>query len=49
MWLFSGTPDDPEVGTLLEVHGANALYSAGKSLMHAIRTKDRDAQQDAAH
>ena len=32
-----------------EKHGADALYSAVKSLMHAIRTKDQEAQQDAAH
>ena len=33
----------------MEKHGAEALYSAVKSLMHAIRTKDEEAQQDAAH
>ena len=49
MWLFSGPPEDPEDETFMEKHGTNALYSAVKSLMHAIRTKDQDAQQDAAH
>jgi len=49
MWLFSGTPEEPEDETLLEMHGAKALYSAVKSLMHEIRTADQDAQQDATH
>jgi hypothetical protein len=49
MWLFSGAPDKPEDETLMEKHGAKALYSAVKSLMHAIRTEDQDAQQNAAH
>jgi len=49
MWLFSGAPEDPEDETVMEMHGADALYSAVKSLMHAIRTEDQDAQQDAAH
>jgi hypothetical protein len=33
----------------MEMHGADAQYSAVKSLMHAIRTEDQEAQQDAAH
>jgi len=33
----------------MEMHGADALYSAGKSLMNAIRTEDQDAQKHAAH
>jgi len=49
MWLFPGTPEDPEGNTVMEKHGAKALYSAGKSLMHAIRTNDKHAQEDAAH
>jgi len=49
MWLFSGAPEDPEDETVTEMHRANALYSAVKSLMHAIWTEDQDAQQDAAH
>jgi len=49
MWLFSGAPEDPEEETVMEMHGADALYSAVKSLMHVIRTEDQDAQQDAAH
>jgi hypothetical protein len=49
MWLFSGAPEDAEDGTVMEKHGAEELYSAVKRLMHAIRTKDEEAQQDAAH
>jgi len=49
MWLFSGGPEDPEDDTGMEKHGAETLYSAVKSLMHAMRTKDEEAQQDAAH
>jgi len=39
MWLFSGAPEDPEDDTKMEKHGAEALDSAVKSLMHAIRSK----------
>jgi len=49
MWLFSGAPDDPEDETVKEKYGADELYSAVKSLMHAIRTEDKETQQDAAH
>jgi hypothetical protein len=49
MWLFPGVPEDPEDTTVMEMHGADALNSAVKSLMHAIRTEDRDAQQDATN
>ena len=49
MWLFSGAPEDPEDDTVMEKHGAEALYSAVKSLMHAIWTKDEEAQQNVAH
>jgi hypothetical protein len=49
MWLFSGVTAEPENETLMEKHGAEALDSTVKSLMHAIRTEDQDAQQDAAH
>jgi hypothetical protein len=38
MWLFSGAPEDQEDETLMEKHRAESLYSAVKSLMHAIRT-----------
>jgi len=48
MWLVSGTPEDPEDDTVMQMHGADALYSAVESLMHAIRTEDQDARQDAA-
>jgi hypothetical protein len=49
MWLFSGAPENPEDERVMEKHGADALYSAQKSLIHAIRTEDKEAQQDAAH
>jgi hypothetical protein len=49
MWLFSDWPDDPEDETVIEKHGTNALYSAVKGLMNAIRTELEDAQQDPAH
>jgi len=48
MWLFSGAPEDPEYDTEMEMHGAEALYSAVKSLTRAIQTEDQDGQQDAA-
>jgi hypothetical protein len=38
MWLFSGSPEDPVDDTVMEMHSADALYSAVKSLMHAVRT-----------
>jgi len=34
---------------VMEKHGADALYSTVKNLMHAIWTEDEEAQQDAAH
>jgi hypothetical protein len=49
MLLFSGAPDHPEDETVMELHGADALYSAVKSSMHAVRTEDQDAQWYAAH
>jgi len=49
IWLISGVPEDPEDETVMEKHSADAQYSAVKSLMHAIRTEDEDAQHDAAH
>jgi len=49
MWLFSGVPKDPEVQTVMEKHGTDALYSAVKSLMNAILTEDQDAKQDVTH
>jgi hypothetical protein len=33
----------------MEKHGAKALYTAVKSLIHAIQPKDEEAQQDVAH
>jgi hypothetical protein len=49
IWLFSGAPDDPEDDTVMEQHGADILYPAVNSMMHAIWTEDEEAQQDAAH
>ena len=49
MWLFSGVPEYSEGDTVMEKHGAEALYSAVNSLTHAIRTEDEDTQRDAAH
>ena len=49
MWLFSGDTEYPEDDTVMEKHGAEALYSAVQSVMHAIRTEAEDAQQDATH
>jgi hypothetical protein len=46
---LSGAPEYPEDDTVMEMHGAEALNSALKSLMHAIGTKDKEAQQHAAH
>jgi len=48
MWQFWGAPDDPEDDTVMEKHGGEALYSAVKSVMHAIRTENEEAQQDVA-
>jgi hypothetical protein len=49
LWLFSGAPEDLEDETVMETQGADALYSAVNILIHAIRTEDQDAQQNAAH
>jgi hypothetical protein len=49
MWLFSSTSEDLEDEIVMEMHGADALYSAVKSLINAIRTEDQDTEQDAAH
>jgi hypothetical protein len=48
MWLFACVPEDPEDDTVMEKHSAEAFYSALKSLIHAIRTKDEEAKQDVA-
>jgi hypothetical protein len=47
IWLFSGAHEDPEDETVIGNHGAKALNSAVKSLMHAIWTVEQDTQQDA--
>jgi hypothetical protein len=49
MWLISDVPEDPVDKTVMEMHGAVALYSAVKCVTDAIRTEDQDAQQAAAH
>jgi len=49
MWLFSSVPDNAEDDTVMQQHGADALYSAGKSLMHAIQSEDKQAQHGVAH
>lgn len=49
MWLGSDVPKDPEDETGMEMHCADALYSAVQSLRHAIQTEDHNTQQDAAH
>jgi len=49
LWLFSGASDNPEDDTVMEKHGKEALYSAVKSLMQAIHTEDKEAEQDAVH
>jgi len=49
MWLFSGAPEHPEDETVMDMHGADALDSAVKSLMHVIWTADQNTQQDVAH
>jgi hypothetical protein len=43
MWSFSGAPEDPEDETVMEMRGANALYTTVKSLMHAIWNVNNDA------
>jgi len=48
MWLFSGTPDDPEDDTWMKTHCAEALYTAVKSVMYAMQTADDKAQQAEA-
>jgi hypothetical protein len=49
VWLSSGAPEDPEDETVMEIHGADALYTAVKSLMHTIVTEYLDTQHDAEH
>jgi hypothetical protein len=42
-------PDDSADDTVMEKHGAKALHSTRKSLMHAIWREDQGAQMHAAH
>jgi len=46
MWLFSSVPEDSENDSLMETHGAEALYSTVNSVLQAIWAKDTDALQD---
>jgi len=48
-WLYSGVSDDSADNTVTEKHGAKALYSTVKGLIHAIRTANEEAQKDAVH
>ena len=48
IWLFPGAPEVPEDETVMEEHGAEAQYSAMKSLMYAIKTGEHDSECDAA-
>jgi hypothetical protein len=49
MSLFSGASEDPEDDPVIEQHSVNAVYSAVKSLMHAIRTEDAETPQNEVH
>jgi len=49
VWLFSAAPGNGEDDTVMEKKCTEALYSAMKSLVHAIQTEDTAAQQDTAH
>jgi hypothetical protein len=49
IWLFSVTSEEHKDETLLEMHNSDALNSAVKGWMHAIRTEYQDTSQDAAH
>jgi len=49
MWLLSDAPDESDDDTVMEKHGADPLYSAVKSLMHAFQTGDKEAQQHVVH
>jgi len=44
MWLCSDVSDDPEYDTVMEKHRAEVLDSPENSVMHAIWTKDEEAQ-----
>jgi hypothetical protein len=49
IWLYSGARQHSKNDTVMEKHGADALYFTVKSLMHDIWTGDEKAQQDAVH
>jgi hypothetical protein len=46
---FVDMPGNPEDDTMMKKHCAKAFYSAVKSLMHVIQTKDDNVQQDGVH
>jgi len=49
MWPISRVPDNPKDDTAMARHGAEALCSANKSLMHAIWIEVEEIHQDMAH
>jgi hypothetical protein len=49
MWPCLDIPDNPEDAAGMENHGADALYSAVKSVMSATRSEYENTQQDSAH
>jgi len=49
MWLYSDGPEDPEDDAVMEKHGADLLYSAVNSMMHAILITDDNTQTNVAH
>ena len=46
MWLFSGVSEAPADDTVMDKHDTEAVYSGVNILIHSIRTKDEDTQQD---
>ncbi|KAF8537453.1 hypothetical protein BDD12DRAFT_806924 [Trichophaea hybrida] len=48
IWWLSGAPIRPEDNTLMELHGADALHMAVRSLTQGIRSDDDEAQKAAA-
>jgi len=49
MSLYWGVPEYPQDNTVSEKHAAEALDSAVKSLIHAIRTENKQVQQVVGH
>jgi len=48
IWVNLGEMDHPADDTALEIHGVEAQYHAEKSVMQAIWTEVKEADQDAA-